>query len=132
MRIGEVARRSNIPIDTLRYYEKSGLIKEPPRSSAGYREYSEDILQYLNFIRRAKAVGFSLKECASLLAIFNSRDSHTCAEVKSQAEAKLVELEQQMAELKRIHQTLKDISDACCGGDESAIHCSILDSLEQP
>lgn len=130
MRIGEAAKKSGISVDTLRYYEKEGLIAEPPRSSSGYREYSPDILHYLNFIRSAKAVGFSLKECRDLLAIFSRRDSHTCAEVKTLAEAKLLELEKQMQELKQMYQTLKAISDACCGGDESAAYCSILTTLE--
>ncbi len=130
MRIGEVAKQSGVPVDTLRYYEKQGLIPEPPRSPAGYRDYPADTLHFLNFIRSAKAVGFSLKECRALLAIFNSRDSHTCSEVKNKAEAKLLELKTQMQELERMHKTLKAISDACCGGDESAAYCSILNTLE--
>ncbi len=129
MRIGELAKQSGIPVDTLRYYEKEGLIAEPPRNSSGYRVYSPDTLHYLNFIRSAKDVGFSLKESRGLLAIFSSRDSHTCADVKTLAEAKLQELEIQMKELKTMHKTLKAISEACCGSDESAAYCSILDTL---
>ncbi len=130
MRIGELARESGLAVETVRYYEKEGLIAAPPRSPAGYRDYSSLTLHYLNFIRSAKAVGFSLKECRDLLAIFVSRDAHTCAEVKGLSEEKLTQLEQQMEALQRMHQTLKAISDACCGGDESAVNCSILDQLE--
>ncbi|MEZ5536680.1 MAG: Zn(2+)-responsive transcriptional regulator [Thiolinea sp.] len=130
MRIGELAKRGETPVDTLRYYEKQGLIAEPPRSPAGYRDYPEVTLQYLNFIRSAKAVGFSLKECRDLLAIFVRRDAHTCAEVKQLSEAKLLELKDKMQALQAMHQTLKAISDACCGGEESAAHCSILDALQ--
>lgn len=130
MRIGELARASGLAVETVRYYEKEGLIAEPPRSPAGYRDYPALTLHYLNFIRSAKAVGFTLKECRDLLAIFVSRDAHTCAEVKHLSEEKLTQLEQQMEALQRMHQTLKAISDACCGGDESAVHCSILDQLE--
>lgn len=131
MRIGELAKKATIPVETLRYYEKEGLIAKPPRSHSGYRDYPADTLQYLNFIRSAKAVGFSLKECRDLLAIFAKRDAHTCAEVKQLSEDKLMELQEKMQSLRRMHQTLKAISDACCGGEESAAHCSILDALEQ-
>nr|CAA6827545.1 MAG: Unknown protein [uncultured Thiotrichaceae bacterium] len=131
MRIGELAKQSNIPADTLRYYEKEGLIAEPPRSQAGYRDYPPVTLQYLNFIRSAKTVGFSLKECRNLLAIFVKRDAHTCAEVKQLSDGKLLELEEKMQSLQMMHQTLEAISSACCGGEESAAHCSILDALEQ-
>ena len=130
MQIGQLAKESGIAVDTLRYYEKEGLIAPPPRSTAGYRNYPLLTLHYLNFIRSAKAVGFSLKECRDLLTIFVKRDSHTCAEVKSLSEDKLNQLELQMQELQSMHQTLKAISDACCGGDESAAHCSILNQLE--
>lgn len=130
MRIGELARESGLAVETVRYYEKEGLIAAPPRSAAGYRDYPLQTLHYLNFIRSAKAVGFSLKECRDLLAIFVSRDAHTCAEVKDVSEEKLAQLEQQMEALQRMHQTLKAISDACCGGDESAVNCAILNQLE--
>lgn len=131
MRIGELAKRSGITTDTLRYYEKEGLITAPLRSTSGYRDYPAVTLQYLNFIRSAKAVGFSLKECRDLLAIFVRRDAHTCAEVKQLSEDKLLELQDKMQALQMMHQTLKAISDACCGGEESAAHCSILDALQQ-
>lgn len=130
MRIGELARESGLAVETIRYYEKEGLIAAPPRSPSGYRDYPPLTLHYLNFIRSAKAVGFSLKECRDLLAIFVSRDAHTCAEVKNLSEEKLTQLEWQMEALQRMHQTLKAISDACCGGDESAVNCSILNQLE--
>ncbi len=130
MRIGEIAKRSHISTETLRYYEKQGLISPQSRSANGYRDYSEEALSHLRFIQRAKLVGFSLKECKDLLSIFISRDEHSCREVKALAESKLEEIEKKMQELKNMHQTLQAISDACCGGDESAIHCTILDSLE--
>lgn len=131
MRISELANQSGISVDTLRYYEKQGLISTPPRTQGGYRDYPQATVPVLRFIRNAKAVGFSLKECRGLLGIFSSRDKHTCAEVKNLSELKLRDLEQKMHALTAMHQTLKVISDACCGGDESAAHCSILNTLEQ-
>ena len=130
MKIGEIARETKLSVDTLRYYEKMGLIDKPRRTQNGYRDYSSDTVQYLGFIRRAKAVGFSLGECRDLMGIFLKRSTHTCGDVKKLSEAKLRTLEVQMAQLKDMHKTLKAISDACCGGDESALHCSILASLE--
>lgn len=130
MKIGELSKQSGVPVDTVRYYEKEGLIAPPPRSASGYRDYPALTLHYLNFIRSAKSLGFSLKECRDLLSIFVSRDAHTCAEVKSLSEEKLRQLQTQMEALQRMHQTLKAISDACCGGEESAANCAILDQLE--
>ena len=131
MKIGELARLSGTSPDTLRYYEKIGLLAPNLRSSNGYRQYNQETLQQLRFIRRAKAVGFSLKECRQLLTIFKTRDAHTCAEVKDLTEIKLLQLQQQMLELEAMHSTLKQIADACCGGSASALSCSILDSLER-
>jgi MerR family Zn(II)-responsive transcriptional regulator of zntA len=131
MQIGELAKRSGLPIDTLRYYEKQGVIPEPPRKASGYRDYPVITLQYLHLIHSAKSVGFSLKECQNLLAIFISRDKYTCAEVKTLADQKLQDLETQMQKITLMHNTLKSISDACCGGAEVATYCSILNKLEE-
>lgn len=125
-----MAKQSELSVDTLRYYEKQGLIDVPPRNTSGYREYPEVTLQFLKLINNAKAVGFSLKECRNLLAIFHHRDEHTCSEVKTLAEQKLEALQQQMQQLEQMHRTLQKIADACCGGEESAIQCSILDELK--
>lgn len=130
MKIGELAKQSTLSVDTLRYYEKIGLIDTPGRTESGYRNYSADTPQYLHFIQRAKSVGFSLAEIRDLLGIFLTRSRHTCGDVKVLSEAKLRVLESQMEELQAMHKTLKALSDACCGGDESAINCSILNSLE--
>lgn len=130
MRIGELAKRTGISVETLRYYEKEGVITSPPRTESGYREYPREAIDFLNFVQSAKAVGFSLKECRNLLEIFHHRDDHTCAEVKHLSETKLQELEQQMKNLRAMHKTLKAISDACCGSSESAASCVILKQLE--
>lgn len=132
MKIGELAKLSGTSADTLRYYEKIGLVAPSQRTTNGYRQYDPHTLQHLHFIRRAKNVGFSLKECRQLLTIFQTRDTHTCAEVKDLTELKLQQIQQQMLELKAMHTTLKQINDACCGGGSaSALSCSILDSLER-
>lgn len=131
MKIGQIAKASGVRIDTLRYYEKEGLINPASRTEAGYREYDNAAIDQMRFILKAKALGFSLQEIRELLSLRIDREHHPCADVKDLAEAKLVSIEEKIAELQRMHRALKRISDTCCGGPESATHCSILDALEQ-
>lgn len=131
MKIGQIAKASGVRIDTLRYYEKEGLIKPASRTEAGYREYDNNAVQQMRFILKAKALGFSLQEIRELLSLRIDREHHPCSEVKDMAETKLTSIEEKIAELQRMHQALKRISDMCCGGPEPAVHCSILDALEQ-
>ena len=131
MKIGQIAKASGVRIDTLRYYEKEGLIRPSFRTDAGYREYDQSAVQQMQFILKAKALGFSLQEIRELLSLRIDRDHHPCSEVKELAEAKLTSIEEKIAELQRMHRALKRISDQCCGGAEPATHCSILDSLER-
>ena len=131
MKIGQIAKACGVRIDTLRYYEKEGLIQPLTRTDAGYREYDKSALDQMRFILKAKTLGFSLQEIRELLSLRIDREHHPCSEVKEVAEAKLASIEDKIAELQRMHKALKQISDACCGGPEPAIHCSILGALEQ-
>ena len=130
MRIGELSAKSKVTVETLRYYEKEGLIESPLRGRNGYRDYSASAVDHLRFIGRAKQAGFSLKECKELLSIFATKEQRTCQDVKSIADHKLAEINRKMSELKEMQAMLHRISDACCGGDESAMNCTILDALE--
>jgi len=130
MRIGELSTKSNVAVETLRYYEKRGLIESPLRGGNGYRDYSSKAVDHLRFIARAKQAGFSLKECKELLSIFATKEQRTCQDVKSIADHKLDEINHKMCELKEMQTMLHRISDACCGGDESAMNCTILEALE--
>lgn len=129
-RIGELAKRCEVTADTVRFYEKSGLLSTPVRSDSGYRLYSQADEAKVKFIRRAKNSGFTLQEIGELLSIRVEPKYHTCEEVKRIADEKIIELEQRIAELKRFQKSLKSLSERCCGGDESAVNCSILDALE--
>lgn len=129
-RIGELANRCDVTADTIRFYEKSGLLSPATRSDSGYRLYSEKDKAKVQFIRRAKSTGFTLQEVGELLSIRVEPHHHTCAEVKTIADDKIIELEQRILELKRFQMSLKDLSEKCCGGEESATGCSILDALE--
>ncbi|GAA4887469.1 Zn(2+)-responsive transcriptional regulator [Ferrimonas pelagia] len=129
-RIGELARQYQIKADTLRYYEKNGLLAPSERSASGYRLYSHADAVKLRFILKAKAVGFSLAEIQELLTIEANRSQWACQDVKGMVESKVAQLEVKMAELTRFRDSLQELADACCGGPESAENCSILDALE--
>lgn len=129
-RIGELAQHCEVTADTVRFYEKSGLLSPASRNEAGYRLYSDTDLAKVLFIRRAKSTGFTLQEISELLSIRVDPQHFTCGEVKAIADDKIADLEQRILELKRFQKSLKDLSEKCCGGEESATGCSILDALE--
>ena len=130
LQIGELARLTETNNETLRFYESKGLLNEPRRSDSGYRLYTQDEVLRVQFIMRAKKMGFSLKEIDELLSMRVTREESTCGEVKGLAENKLQVIDAKIAELKRMKGALQQITDACCGGDESAIHCTILNALD--
>ncbi len=130
MKIGQLAKTVEIDIQTLRYYESQGLLNEPKRLDNGYRDYPIESVERLRFIKKAKLVGFTLKEIKDLLAIQVTKDEHTCQEVKSFTQIKLDEINQKINELNEIKSALQKIHTSCCGGDETAAHCSILQALE--
>lgn len=100
LRIGEVARRSGVGIEALRFYERRGLLGRPSRTESNYRVYDESVLERLDFIRRAQAVGFTLDEIGEILA--ESADGRSpCRHVRELARRKLEELDARLAELRR-------------------------------
>lgn len=128
-RIGEMAARNGLKTDTLRFYEKSGLLVPSARNGAGYRLYSQGDEAKLHFILRAKSVGFSLDEIAELLSIQLDSAGHSCAEPKLITDTKLAQVEAKIKELEIFRASLQKLSSSCCGGAESASHCSILEAL---
>jgi len=130
MRIGELSKQAGFQVETLRYYEKEGLLTPVSRTESGYRQYDDDAIKQLRFIKQAKSVGFSLNEIAELLALRVEPEQHSCGEVKSLAEQKLAQIERKITELNRMKKALYKITDACCGGSEPATSCTILNSLE--
>lgn len=130
MKIGELSSSVGLDIQTLRYYETKGLLNKPKRLVNGYRDYSENAISRLQFIKQAKLVGFTLREIKELLAIQITKDAHTCQEVKAFTQIKLQEIENKINDLLHIKGALKKIHTSCCGGDETAVHCSILSALE--
>ncbi len=126
--IGKVAKGSGIGIETVRFYERKGLIAEPPRTDSGYRQYPEEVVGRIRFIRRAKELGFALKEISELLSLRVHPDT-TCADVRKQTEFKISDVEEKIRALRRIKTALKKLA-ASCVGTGPASECPILEALD--
>ncbi len=125
MNIGEVAERSGIPPKTIRYYEDIGLVR-PQRSENGYRAFRETDLHKLTFLGRARALGFSIEDCRTLLGLYED-ESRESAQVKAVAEEHLSEIDSKIAQLQAMRQTLSHLVAACHGDDRP--DCPILSDL---
>lgn len=125
--IGQVARQAGLGVETVRYYEREGLIPPPPRSDSGYRRYSADSLRRLAFIRQAKALGFSLADIRELLSLSNDSDASSHA-VKQLAEARLADIDSKIDALQRMREALGPLAEKC-PGDVPRSDCPILDAL---
>lgn len=123
--IGTLAKRAGVSIDTVRYYERGGLLAPKTRLASGYRRYSELEVARLRFIRRAQALGFSLREVKELLALSNLRE---VGRVKRAAQAKLADVEERIASLERVRKGLASLIGACPGHGRAA-DCPILKAL---
>lgn len=123
--IGTLAKRAGVSIDTVRYYEKSGLLAPGARLASGYRRYGEEQVARLRFIRRAQELGFSLKDIGELLGISKQRD---IARLKRAAEKKLADVDARLAALTRMRDGLATLV-ATCPGHGRAADCPILRAL---
>ena len=128
MTIAQLARRAGVNPATVRYYERRGLIPPPPRRVSGYRIYGDDHLRQLGFIKRAKAVGFTLREIRELLAL-RLDPAADCSEVRRQAAEKLADIEQRLSDLDGMRRVLSGLVQAC-GGSGATNACPILGALE--
>jgi MerR family transcriptional regulator, copper efflux regulator len=115
-------------VETVRFYERRGLLRKPPRPGAGYRAYPEESVARIQFIRHAQALGFTLEETAALLAIRVTSGSN-CAAVRSRAAAKLADVEARIEQMQRIRGALEKLV-AACPGRGAITSCTILDALE--
>lgn len=128
LRSGQLAKLAGINTETLRFYERKGLLPTPPRSASGYREYPDETVRRLEFIGRAKDLGFSLSEVGELLEL-RVRDLTTCAELRARAQDKLEDVHRKIAELKRLERGLENLI-VSCSGRGPASSCPILDYLD--
>ncbi len=124
--IGALSKRTGCNIETIRYYERIGLLPAPARSGGGYRLYNREQLKLLTFIRRSRELGFTLKEVRDLLELVDGGGS-TCAEVKVITLSHLGEVRRKIADLRRLERVLKDMAAHCDGG--SAPACPVVDAL---
>jgi len=129
MTIGKVASRTGVGIETIRFYERQGLIAEPARRPSGYRDYPPAVIERVRFIKKAKELGFSLREIADLLFLRVDND-RTCSDVFDRATAKIGEIEERMRELERMKGALKSLASACTGTGPTG-ECPFLEALEQ-
>lgn len=129
MTIGEVAKAAEIGVETVRFYEREGLIAEPPRRRSGYRQYPPDTVRRLRFIRRAKELGFTLTEIGELLEL-RVDPTKSCADVRTLARAKMADIEAKMLDLARIQAALAELVRTCRGKGATS-DCPILDALDE-
>src|SRR5256712_6903251 len=129
LRSSELANRGGVNLETVRYYERRGLLPKPPRTLAGYRAFDAGAVRRLRFIKQAQALGFSLKEIKALLALrLDPRAS--CADVRRRAEAKIADIDEKLRALRAMKKVLVRITAACAGGGP-VNECPILESLEE-
>lgn len=124
----QLARKTGCNLETIRYYEKVGLLPAPQRSANGYRVYSPELAQRLQFILRARDLGFTMDEIRSLLTLTDT-GAQTCAEVMERAQAHRLRIRRRIAELRRMEQILTGTLARCTGGEVP--DCAILDALNQ-
>src|SRR5882672_122048 len=110
--IGELAREAGVHVETVRYYERRGLLKQPRRST-GWRRYDDGALRTLQFVKRSQELGFSLAEVEELLSLRSSSSVRTCNRVRVRAEAKLVDIDAKIRDLTAIRRTLEELTSAC-------------------
>lgn len=124
MRIGKLAKQVGITVEAIRFYEKRGLINPPRRNDSGYRDYPEEVVRHVSFIKRSKELGFSLKEIKELL-LLRYTPGTTCNEIRNQAENKIAAIDRKVEDLLRIKKALAKLVSVCPGqGPVSA--CPII------
>lgn len=127
--IGQVSQRAGVRIETVRFYEREGLLNRPARSpSSGYRLYEEGVIARLQFIQRAKELGFTLNEIKELLSLRVDPGTR-CDDVKARAEVKIADIEGKIETLQRMRKALLRLT-AACGETEGKAECPILDALD--
>lgn len=129
LRIGELAREAGVGVETIRFYERRGLLPQPPRTASGYRAYGRAAIGRVRFIRAARELGFHLREIEGLLSLSCDRRA-TCGDVRRRAESKVADVEAKIRQLQRIRRALLGLA-AACHGDLPVQDCPLLDRLQR-
>jgi Cu(I)-responsive transcriptional regulator len=124
--IGEVAGATGTRAETIRYYEKIGLLDAPPRSEGNYRKYGPENVRRLGFVRRARELGFSVEQVRALLELADHRD-HDCCRVDELAQDHLANIDRKIADLTALRRELGSLLESCHGG--TVANCRILEAL---
>ncbi|HEY5616757.1 MAG TPA: MerR family transcriptional regulator [Vicinamibacterales bacterium] len=128
MRIGEIAAQAGVNAQTLRYYERRGLLGSPQRRPSGYREYLPDAVRVIRFVKRAQELGFTLAEVEELLRLRTDRRA-SCAEVRAAANTKIADIDERLRQLRAMRHALRALVDSCV--TEGATRtCPILEALD--
>jgi MerR family transcriptional regulator, mercuric resistance operon regulatory protein len=127
--IGALSKRTGVNIETIRFYERVGILPRPPRSAGGHRIYGQDLLMRLGFVRRSRELGFSLDEVRGLLRLVDG-GHYTCAEVKAITLDHLADIRRKIADLRRLERTLADVAGKCRGG--KVPDCPVIEALFDP
>lgn len=126
MKIGRLAALTDCKIETIRYYEKIGLLPEPARTGGGYRVYDDQHMKRLSFIRRCRELGFTIDEIRGLLTLVDG-GNYTCGDIKKLTLEHVDSIRQKIKDLKKLEKTLSIIASQCSGG--STPECPIIDAL---
>jgi MerR family mercuric resistance operon transcriptional regulator len=128
LKVGEVARQAGVNLQTIRYYERRGLLARPPRTESNYRAYPQDTVLRVRFIKRAQELGFTLKEIKELLSL-RAAPRTRCADVRKRAHAKVQDIDDRVRALQGMRRALTRLIDECSGSGP-VTECPILDALE--
>jgi MerR family mercuric resistance operon transcriptional regulator len=130
MTVGELARQAGVNVQTIRFYEREGLLPRPPRTAGGYRAFPAESVARVRFIKRAQELGFTLNDARELLELREHRET-ACPDVRKRAESKLADVADKIRRLRAIRRELARLAKACAGGHRSH-SCALLEALEQP
>ncbi|NWG39552.1 MAG: Hg(II)-responsive transcriptional regulator [Hydrogenophilaceae bacterium] len=125
--IGGLAKAAGVNVETIRFYQRKGLMREPDRPPGGIRRYGEAALARVRFIKSAQHLGFSLDEIADLLKL---EDGSHCTEAREQAEHKLADVRAKLADLQRIEKVLKELVQRCCAAS-GEVRCPMIQALQE-
>ncbi|MGI8744450.1 MAG: MerR family transcriptional regulator [Bryobacteraceae bacterium] len=128
LKIGEVAKRGGVNLETIRYYERERLLVKPPRLSSGYRMFPAEAVHRIRFIKRAQELGFSLSEIRELLSIQIDANKE-CSDVRRLAKAKITDIDKKIETLEAMKRILHELTDMCPGRGPSS-ECPILESID--
>ena len=126
--IGQLAKQGGVNLESIRYYERRGLLPRPPRTGSGYRVFSDDAVRRIRFIKRAQVLGFSLREIEELLTL-RARPGRSCANVQAKTKAKIADIDAKLRTLTAMKRALTRLV-AACDGRAAVGDCPILESLD--